>query len=255
MQIIIPMSGVGKRFLEAGYKDPKPLIKVEGKPIVEHVVSMFPGETDFTFICNSQHLAETNMKDELKKIAPEGKIIEIPNHKLGPVYAVQCIAESIDNNKPTIVNYCDFYQSWDWKNFKETVHKEDCDGAIPCYSGFHPHLIGPNCYASCKTDEKNYLLEIREKHSFTDNKMDCPQSSGTYYFKNGGLVKKYFQQLMDEKIDLNGEYYVSLVYNLLVRDNLKTLIYFVDQFCQWGTPQDLEEYLYWSDYFLKGQKQ
>jgi len=32
MQIIIPMSGIGKRFIEAGYKDPKPLIKVDGIP-------------------------------------------------------------------------------------------------------------------------------------------------------------------------------------------------------------------------------
>jgi len=29
MKIIIPMSGIGRRFLEAGYKDPKPLVDVE----------------------------------------------------------------------------------------------------------------------------------------------------------------------------------------------------------------------------------
>ena len=33
MKIIIPMSGIGKRFVEAGYKDPKPLIYVENKTI------------------------------------------------------------------------------------------------------------------------------------------------------------------------------------------------------------------------------
>ena len=52
MQIIIPMSGIGKRFIDAGYKDPKPLIQVEGKPIIQHVVERFPGETKFIFICN-----------------------------------------------------------------------------------------------------------------------------------------------------------------------------------------------------------
>ena len=31
------MSGVGNRFIEAGYQDPKPLIIVDGKPIIEHV--------------------------------------------------------------------------------------------------------------------------------------------------------------------------------------------------------------------------
>ena len=38
MQIIIPMSGLGSRFQAAGYTEPKPLIKVDGKPIIEHVV-------------------------------------------------------------------------------------------------------------------------------------------------------------------------------------------------------------------------
>ncbi len=35
MKIIIPMSGIGKRFVEAGYQDPKPLIKVENKFNIE----------------------------------------------------------------------------------------------------------------------------------------------------------------------------------------------------------------------------
>jgi 4-diphosphocytidyl-2C-methyl-D-erythritol kinase len=50
VQIIIPMSGLGQRFIDAGYSDPKPLIQVDGKPIIEHVVNLFPGETNVTFI-------------------------------------------------------------------------------------------------------------------------------------------------------------------------------------------------------------
>ena len=52
MQIVIPMSGFGERFRRAGYSVPKPLIEVEGKPMIGHVIDMFPGETDFVFICN-----------------------------------------------------------------------------------------------------------------------------------------------------------------------------------------------------------
>ncbi len=58
MQIIIPMSGFGKKFLEAGYEVPKPLINVEGRSIISHVIDMFSGETDFTFICNRDHIKE-----------------------------------------------------------------------------------------------------------------------------------------------------------------------------------------------------
>ena len=125
------------------------------------------------------------------------------------------------------------------------------DGCVPCYKGFHPHLLLPNLYAGVRTDSNNHLLEIREKFSFTDNKMDTWQSSGAYYFKSGAMMKKYFQRLMDRKISCKDEYYVSLVYNLLVEDGLVTSVYPQDFFCQWGTPQDLEIYQVWSNYFAQ----
>lgn len=254
MQIIIPMSGIGKRFIDAGYKDPKPLIQVEGKPIIQHVVERFPGETKFIFICNEEHLQTTEMRSVLSQIAPSGKILSIPPHKKGPVYAVSQIAEYIDDKEPAVVNYCDFSWAWDYSDFKKTVSENNCDGCVVSYKGFHPHMLHPNLYASMRDDGKNWMLEIKEKHSFTPNKMDCFQSSGTYYFRTGAVVKKYFQQLMDNKVELNGEYYVSLVYNELKKDNLNIYIYEIPFMLQWGTPEDLEEYLYWSDYFLSRKR-
>ena len=91
MQIVIPMSGFGERFRNAGYTTPKPLITIEGKPIIEHVVDMFPGEKNFIFICNEEHLKEPKyrMASILKGICPSSKIVGIPPHKLGPIYAVR----------------------------------------------------------------------------------------------------------------------------------------------------------------------
>ena len=34
MNIVIPLGGMGKRFKDLGYNDPKPLIKVAGKEII-----------------------------------------------------------------------------------------------------------------------------------------------------------------------------------------------------------------------------
>jgi len=227
----------------------KPLIKVDGRPIIEHVVNMFSNEDDFVFICNKQHLETTDMRNHLERICPKGKIIPIAPHKLGPVYAVLQAESEIQNDVPTTVNYCDFAVYWDYKQFKQQMLDLQCDGCVTCYKGFHPHLLFPNLYAGVKTDRDNYLIDIQEKHSFTPNKMDTYQSSGTYYFRKGSLVKKYFKRLMDKKISLNNEYYVSMVYNLLQEDRLQTYIYDLDYFCQWGTPEDLEIYNSWSDYF------
>ncbi|MDQ1911644.1 NTP transferase domain-containing protein [Paenibacillus sp. GD4] len=250
MQIIIPMSGIGKRFIEAGYEDPKPLIQVDGKPIIEHVVNMFPGEENFTFICNSDHLKTTNMRTILERIAPNGRIVEIPPHKKGPVFAVSYLEEMINDEEEVIVNYCDFSCYWDYTDFLRHTRNRNADGAIPAYKGFHPHMLGTTNYAFMR-DEQQWMLEIKEKAPFTDNRMAEYASSGTYYFKKGSYVKKYFTQLIEEDQNLNGEYYVSLVYNLLVRDQLKVSIYEIQHMLQWGTPQDLKEYEGWSNYFAR----
>jgi hypothetical protein len=147
------------------------------------------------------------------------------------------------------VNYCDFNWRWDYADFKQTMSSSQTEGCVVCYKNFHPHLLGPNFYAGCKTDSDLNLIEIKEKFSFTPDKMDSYQSSGTYYFKTGALVKKYFTQLIEKKIALNGEYYVSLVYNLPVQDKLKVTVYEIPYFCQWGTPEDLKEFEYWQEVF------
>ena len=248
MHIVIPMSGMGNRFINAGYTVPKPLIMVDGKPIIEHVCNLFTGEEKFTFICNSKHLKETNMLEVLKSIKPNANIIEIPNHKKGPVYAVSSISDLLDDDEEIIVNYCDFGTYWDYKDFLLHTRNRGADGAIPAYKGFHPHMLGSTNYAFIR-DDKQWMFEIKEKEPFTDNRMEEYASNGTYYFKKGLFVKKYFDKLMSRDINLKGEYYVSLVYNLLVEDGLKVSIYEIQHMLQWGTPEDVQEYNSWSKYF------
>jgi len=248
MQIVIPMSGTGQRFVAAGYALPKPLILVDGRPIIAHVVEMFPGETDFVFICNQTHLDTTPMRDVLTRLVPTAKIVAIQPHKLGPVHAVLEASQFIRDDGEVIVNYCDFGKWWDYPDFLNTVRARNADGAISAYRGFHPHMLGSTHYAFMRESD-NWMLEIREKAPFTDNRMAEFASDGTYYFKTGAMIKRYFKELMDQHIDLNGEYYVSLVYNRLAAAGLKTTIYEIPHMLQWGTPADLEIYQKWSDYF------
>jgi len=250
MHIIIPLSGIGKRFIDAGYSVPKPLIIVEEKPIIEHIINLFPNEFKYTFICNDLHLRETNMREILINLVPNCNIFEVSvNNRKGPVDAILQAQELIDDGEQVIVSYCDYGTKWNYDEFKKQIVHEDICGAIACYIGFHPHMLGSDNYAFCR-EENKYLLEIQEKKPFTTNKMAEYASNGTYYFKSGALLKKYFQELINLNICTNNEFYVSMVYNLLVRDKHKVLIYEIEKMLQWGTPKDLEEYLMWSNYFL-----
>jgi NDP-sugar pyrophosphorylase family protein len=247
MQIVIPLSGEGRRFLNAGYLDPKPLIKVHGKSIIEYVVDLFPGEEDFVFICRDEHVEKYQIDELLLKLKPQAKVKVMKGEKLGPVYSVFQAFDHIKDSEPVIVSYCDYFMDWDYEDFKKVVAESGCAGAIPAYSGFHPHLLPEkNFYASMRVDEQGYMEEIREKHSFTPDKGDSPQSPGMYYFKSGELLKKYFKEMLERGEVLGGEYYVSLVYPLLKERDEKILVYDkVPFFCQWGTPEDFAEYNFW----------
>lgn len=252
VQIVIPMSGLGQRFVDSGYNDPKPLIEVDGKPIIEHVVNLFPGEDDITFICNDKHLSETNMREVLTKIKPLGKIHEVPvDGRQGPVHAVSLIFDKIDDFKEVIVSYCDYGTDWNYNKFLKDTRSRNADGAIACYKGFHPHMLGTDNYAFLKeTNIGSKLMEaIQEKQPFTSNRMEEYASNGTYYFKSGAIMKKYFQELMNLEIKVKNEYYVSMVYNLMVKEGLNVNIFEIDHMLQWGTPYDLEVYNDWSGYF------
>jgi NDP-sugar pyrophosphorylase family protein len=252
MQIVIPMSGFGERFRRAGYSIPKPLIEINCKPIIAHVIDMFPGEHDFLFICNLEHLNDKNYRMEsiLRQYCPTGQVVGIPPHKLGPVYAVQQVIHLIDENRPVVVNYCDFTCYWDWNHFKKFVSIVNCAGAIPAYKGFHPHSLGKTNYAYIR-EHNGWVQDIQEKTPYTDNRMNEYASSGTYYYLTGQLMKEAFSKIIDKDLNICGEYYVSLAYKLLIEDKLPVAVYPLQHFMQWGTPEDVAEYCGWSDVFKR----
>ena len=108
-------------------------------------------------------------------------------------------------------------------------------------------IIRTDNYAFLKeTELGSRLMSLLKKRNLYDDRMNEYASNGTYYFKTGAN-RKIFQQLMDLKLKVKNEYYVSMVYNLLVNDKLKINIFEIEHMLQWGTPNDLEIYKDWSN--------
>lgn len=241
MNIIIPCSGIGKRFLNAGFEETKPLININNKKIIDYVISMFDVKNDnFIFICN-----EENRKDIESYVRSNYSFKCFFNSIAYPSYGpVGAIVKSLDFIKDHLIiqdgiciSYCDYFQKFDYKEFKEYV---SClDGCIVSYTGYHPHLIPEkNVYATSIVDEKNNVLKIFEK-TCIGNKFQAHHSCGLYYFKNIEIIEKYFNELIKRNISLNDEYYVSLVYNLLIEDSLVVKSFVnTSTFLQLGTPED-----------------
>ena len=91
MNVIIPMTGYGSRFVAAGYQELKPFIKVMDRSVIDWIVKdMYPSDVNIIFICRGEHLKDDPaMRERLLALAPEAVIVSIEDWvKKGPVYDV-----------------------------------------------------------------------------------------------------------------------------------------------------------------------
>ena len=212
---------------------------------------MFAGVDDeILFVCRQDHLDNLDyVSSELLRISPESPILSIKDWKKhGPAHDVLSICDLL-KNEPTLISYCDYYMHWDYAAFKKQVDENGCDGAIPCYTGFHPHLLpADNLYATCNVNASNFLIEIREKFSWHSDKTKDLSSPGLYYFKNIDLLRSSCEKMISRNDSVGGELYMSLPFNYLVGDGLKVWCPpNIKRFCQWGTPEDMREHTFWID--------
>ncbi|MBF0532368.1 MAG: NTP transferase domain-containing protein [Candidatus Omnitrophica bacterium] len=248
MRIIIPMAGHSRRFQKAGYALPKPFIPIDGVPMIQRVCRMFSPTDEFIFICQQAHAARPDFAKILNDAAQHTRIIPIVPHEFGPVYSALKAASYIeDRAAPLILTYCDFTLLWNYPRFLRQAAQYE--GAIPVFRGFHPASFGDTYYAYVRANEAGEMLELREKQSFTENRAEEYASTGVYYFESWNLFEKYGEELLRLKFAAGAEYYASLIYNLLVRDGHKVSVYEAEKFICWGTPEDLAEYRFWSEYF------
>ncbi len=252
MNIIIPCTGLGKRFISNGYSCHKSFLPVDNNDLViDKVIKMFDPKDNFIIIANEfnyselvNHFVRSNIHIILSYYEATGPVKSIINAKNKILDVLQ--------DEGCIISYSDFYQTYDYLDFKEWIKNTNSDGCILSYTNYHPHFnVTNNKYASSKLDKDNNVLEIKEKHNF-DSMEKSFHSSGMYYFKSFELIMKYFNILIDKNIHLNNEYYVSMVYNEMINDKLKITSYNkIHHFLQLGTPQDYEYFKSMEDKYLK----
>jgi NDP-sugar pyrophosphorylase family protein len=247
MRIVIPMAGKSKRFTSKGYMIPKPFMMIDGQPMAHWVCDMFSSEDDYVFIIQKEHGANPTYREMLESAVARCSIIEIEPHDKGPIVTALAADCVVPDEEPVILTYCDFYQHWDYQKFLWAT--ESYDGGIAVFTGYQPASFGDTYYGYVRCNERGEMLELREKKPFTDQRHLEPASSGVYYVRSWKMFCRFAEKVMREGIQVAGEHYVSLLYNPMVKMGLKVITYKIDKFICWGTPEDVEQYLFWSDYF------
>ena len=249
IQLIIPMSGQGTRFAAAGYTTPKPLIPVNGEPMLGRLLDVFPIKWPAHFVVADNHLG-TGLPEFIKAHRPDASIHTVAQHKKGPGFAIRELLNTLDNSSPVIVSYCDYSMSWDANHFERFVRASVCDACVISYRGFHAHYLSPLMYAFSRMAGE-CVKQVKEKGSFTDNRENEFASSGAYYFRTVSLLKEALDFQIQEKIEHGGELYLSLTVEALLqkRPQSHVRVYEIPYFYQWGTPADLRNFEYWENTF------
>jgi len=231
MNILIPMAGAGSRFIKAGYTFPKPLIEVNGKPMIQLVVENINIESNYIFIVRKEHYDEYNLKYMLEMIAPNCKIIQVNELTEGAACTTLLAKELINNDEQLLIANSDQFIDWDSSSFMYTMQNENVDGGVLTFYNTHPK------WSYAKT-ENGYITEIKEKLVISDK-----ATVGIYHWKKGSDYVKYAEQMIEKDIRVNNEFYVAPVYNEAILDNKKFKTFHVNKMYGLGTPEDLNFFL------------
>jgi HAD superfamily hydrolase (TIGR01509 family) len=227
MNVLIPMAGAGSRFQQAGYTFPKPLIDVEGKPMIQVVADNLN-----IYVVQKEHRAKFNLDTLLNLITPNCKIVEVDGMTEGAACTTLLAKEFINNDEPLLMANSDQFVEWDSNEFMYKMIEQKVDGGILTFKATHPK------WSFAKVDEYGYVTEVAEKNPISDI-----ATVGVYYWAKGSDYVKYAEQMIHKNIRTNNEFYVCPVFNEAIGDGKKIKTFNIEKMWGLGTPEDLKYYL------------
>jgi HAD superfamily hydrolase (TIGR01509 family) len=232
MNVLIPMAGAGSRFQQAGYTFPKPLIDVEGKPMIQVVVDNLNIDATFIYVVQKEHREKYNLDTLLNLITPNCKIVEVDGMTEGAACTTLLAKEFIDNDSPLVMANSDQFVEWDSNEFMYKMIEQKVDGGILTFTATHPK------WSFAKVDEYGYVTEVAEKNPISDI-----ATVGVYYWAKGSDYVKYAEQMINKNIRTNGEFYTCPTFNEAIADCKKIKTFNIEKMWGLGTPEDLKYYL------------
>lgn len=232
MNVLIPMAGAGSRFQKAGYTFPKPLIEVNGKPMIQLVVENLNIDARHIFVVQKEHYERYNLKHLLNLISPDCKIVQVDGMTEGAACTTLLAKQYIDNDEPLIFANSDQFLDWDSNEFMYSMEADEIDGGMLTFTATHPK------WSFAKLDSNGLVTEVAEKKPISDI-----ATAGIYYWKHGKDYVKYAEEMIEKDIRFNNEFYVCPVFNQAIEHGKKIKTFHFEGMWGIGTPEDLRTFL------------
>ena len=237
INVVVPMAGEGQRFVDAGFKNPKPFIDVKGKPMIWHVLkNLHHNDVRFILIAREEHL--NNQKDNIDLINSEFKVdwVTVSRKTEGTVCTVLKAYDLINNDHPLVIANSDQLIGIHINDFYEDIQKRKLDGSIMTFIDSEKN---PK-WSFARIDHSKMVVEVQEKKPISDY-----ATVGIYAFSTGSrFIASAIQMIVDNE-RVNGEFYTCPVYNYFIKKYPNVGIFNIDEKVMHGlgTPADLDKYL------------
>lgn len=231
------MAGAGSRFADVGYSFPKPLIDVNGKPMIQVVVENLKPKVPhrFIFICRDEHYHKYSLAQIYANSTQNNyECVRINSLTAGAVCTVLTATDFINNDDDLLIANADQVVDIDINEYIAFSRKGKLDGSILTFNASHPK------WSYARVDKHNLVLETVEKKAISPH-----ATVGIYYYRKGSDFVSAAFNMIEKNIRVNNEFYVCPVYNEMILANKKISIYpiKVSEMHGLGTPEDLNHYL------------
>lgn len=216
MNIVVPMAGRGSRFAQAGFTQPKPLIPVGGKPMIQWVIeNVRPQQAHrFIFLCLAEHLQTyKKIPDTLRQLCPGCEIITVEQVTEGAACTVLLARTLIDNNTPLMIANSDQVVELDINDYLEVMERGRASGLIMTFWSDHPK------WSYCRLRADGTVAEVVEKQVVSNE-----ATVGIYNFQRGNDFVRAADVMIAKNLRVNNEFYVAPTYNQLIAEGAKIAV-------------------------------
>lgn len=235
LTILVPLGGHGKKFEERGYTFPKPLVEIQGRPMIECVVENLTPRMEhrFVFVCQNEHLRRYALGEVLQLVAPGSEVVAMRGDTAGALCTVLLASEWIDGDQELIVANGDQLIGFPLDDFVQRARERQVDGSLITFTSTHPK------WSYALTDEAGAVRMVAEKRPISRH-----ATVGIYYFRRGRDFTAAASRMLLKGARTGGEYFLSPVYNEMILEGHSIDIFSIDnsQVISLATPEDVEKY-------------
>ncbi len=236
LKIVIPIAGSSELFVKAGYHYPKPLIEINGVPMIELVIAKtreIELDHQLVFILKEDDVRKVHLDNTLRLLAPDCEIIKLKNDTKGALCSVLMATDVIHPDDSLLIMNGDQIIDTDFGKVIKHFKKQDAQAGLLTFDSVHPRWS----YAKI---EENLVVQTAEKNPISNHAI-----AGFYYFEQAqAFFEAAFESIIKD-VQLDGIFFISPVINEYVLKNRKVVHYNIEKssYHSFYSPQMINDYL------------